>query len=81
MRSSSEGAKYVAAGMNPMDLKRGIDMAVERRRRGHCKKRSKKIKDSSEEVAQVGTIVSPNGDHRDWQDDRRGDEERSAMKA
>ena len=30
-----EGAKAVAAGMNPMDLKRGIDLAVESRRRGH----------------------------------------------
>ncbi len=30
-----EGAKAVAAGMNPMDLKRGIDVAVDRRRRGH----------------------------------------------
>jgi len=54
-----EGAKNVAAGMNPMDLKRGIDMAVA------CaiedlKKRSKKIK-SSEEVGQVGTI-SANGE-------------------
>jgi chaperonin GroEL len=54
-----EGAKNVAAGMNPMDLKRGIDMAV-----GvaieDLKKRSKKIK-SSEEVGQVGTI-SANGE-------------------
>ena len=54
-----EGAKNVAAGMNPMDLKRGIDLAVA------CaiedlKKRSKKIK-SSEEVGQVGTI-SANGE-------------------
>jgi len=54
-----EGAKYVAAGMNPMDLKRGIDLAV-----GEAVKdiqaRAKKIK-SSDEVAQVGTISS-NGD-------------------
>jgi chaperonin GroEL len=54
-----EGAKSVAAGMNPMDLKRGIDLAV------HAvvediKKRSKKV-GSSAEVAQVGTISS-NGD-------------------
>ena len=54
-----EGLKLVAAGMNPMDLKRGIDIAVtavvkdvERRsKKGH----------SSEEIAQVGTI-SANGD-------------------
>ncbi|HUD89620.1 MAG TPA: chaperonin GroEL [Xanthobacteraceae bacterium] len=54
-----EGAKAVAAGMNPMDLKRGIDIAV-----GavveDIKKRSKKV-GSSSEVAQVGTISS-NGD-------------------
>ncbi len=54
-----EGAKYVAAGMNPMDLKRGIDMAVEAAV-ADIKGRSKKVKDSSE-VAQVGTISS-NGD-------------------
>ncbi|RWA69434.1 chaperonin GroEL [Mesorhizobium sp. M1C.F.Ca.ET.193.01.1.1] len=54
-----EGNKAVAAGMNPMDLKRGIDLAV-----GEVVtalgKASKKIK-TSEEVAQVGTI-SANGD-------------------
>src|SRR6202451_1318486 len=54
-----EGAKYVAAGMNPMDLKRGVDMAVIEAVRDIAK-RSKKIKDSAE-VAQVGTISS-NGD-------------------
>ncbi len=54
-----EGAKYVAAGMNPMDLKRGIDMAVEAAV-ADIKSRSKKVKDTSE-VAQVGTISS-NGD-------------------
>ncbi|HSM39364.1 MAG TPA: chaperonin GroEL, partial [Afifellaceae bacterium] len=54
-----EGAKSVAAGMNPMDLKRGIDMAVAEAVRD-LEKRSKKIK-TSEEVAQVGTI-SANGD-------------------
>ena len=54
-----EGAKAVAAGMNPMDLKRGVDMAVEVAIED-LQKRSKKIK-SSEEVAQVGTI-SANGD-------------------
>ena len=51
-----EGTKAVAAGMNPMDLKRGIDMAVE----ADVKSRSKDIK-TSEEIAQVGTI-SANGD-------------------
>jgi len=51
-----EGTKAVAAGMNPMDLKRGIDLAVEAVV-ADIKKRSKKI-GSSEEVAQVGTISS-----------------------
>jgi chaperonin GroEL len=54
-----EGAKSVAAGMNPMDLKRGIEKAVETVV-ADLKKRSKKIK-SNEEIAQVGT-VSANGD-------------------
>ncbi|MFN3889295.1 MAG: chaperonin GroEL [Beijerinckiaceae bacterium] len=54
-----EGAKYVAAGMNPMDLKRGIDLAVTEAVKD-IKKRAKKIA-SSDEVAQVGTI-SANGD-------------------
>ncbi|MBY0533136.1 MAG: chaperonin GroEL [Xanthobacteraceae bacterium] len=54
-----EGAKSVAAGMNPMDLKRGIDLAVEAVV-ADLKKNSKKIT-SNEEVAQVGTISS-NGD-------------------
>jgi len=54
-----EGAKNVTAGMNPMDLKRGIDMAVTAAIE-HIKKQSKKVK-NSEEVAQVGTI-SANGD-------------------
>jgi len=54
-----EGAKYVAAGMNPMDLKRGIDLATTAAVED-IKKRAKKVKDSSE-VAQVGTI-SANGD-------------------
>jgi len=54
-----EGAKAVAAGMNPMDLKRGIDLAV-RAVVEDIKKRSKKVA-SSAEVAQVGTISS-NGD-------------------
>ena len=51
-----EGAKSVAAGMNPMDLKRGIDMAVAEAI-VDLQKRSKKIK-TSEEIAQVGTISS-----------------------
>jgi chaperonin GroEL len=51
-----EGTKAVAAGMNPMDLKRGIDLAVDAVV-ADIKKRSKKI-GSSEEVAQVGTISS-----------------------
>src|SRR5512134_1995308 len=54
-----EGAKAVAAGMNPMDLKRGIDMAVASVV-DDLESRSKKIK-TSEEIAQVGTI-SANGD-------------------
>jgi chaperonin GroEL len=55
-----EGAKAVAAGMNPMDLKRGVDLAVKEVVKD-IEKRAKKVK-SSEEVAQVGTI-SANGDH------------------
>src|SRR6201998_2868877 len=54
-----EGAKGVAAGMNPMDLKRGIDIAVGAVIKD-IEKRSKKV-GSSAEVAQVGTISS-NGD-------------------
>ncbi len=54
-----EGCKAVAAGMNPMDLKRGIDMAVEAVV-ADVKSRSKEIK-TSEEIAQVGTI-SANGE-------------------
>src|SRR3989338_5734172 len=54
-----EGAKLVAAGHNPMDLKRGIDKAVEVVI-GELKKLSKSIKDKKE-IAQVGTI-SANGD-------------------
>jgi chaperonin GroEL len=54
-----EGAKSVAAGMNPMDLKRGIQKAVEAVV-ADLKKRSKKVK-SNEEIGQVGTI-SANGD-------------------
>jgi chaperonin GroEL len=54
-----EGAKYVAAGMNPMDLKRGIDVAVAAVV-ADLKAHSKKIT-SNDEIAQVGTI-SANGD-------------------
>jgi chaperonin GroEL len=54
-----EGAKAVAAGMNPMDLKRGIDLAVEAVV-ADLKKNSKDVT-SNEEIAQVGTI-SANGD-------------------
>jgi chaperonin GroEL len=54
-----EGAKSVAAGMNPMDLRRGIDAAVKAVVED-IKKRSRKV-GSSSEVAQVGTI-SANGD-------------------
>ena len=54
-----EGMKAVAAGMNPMDLKRGIDTAVESVV-GDVGKRSRKIK-GRDEIAQVGTI-SANGD-------------------
>lgn len=54
-----EGCKAVAAGMNPQDVKRGIDMAVEAVVKD-VKSRSKAV-NSSEEIAQVGTI-SANGD-------------------
>ena len=54
-----EGAKAVTAGMNPMDLKRGIDLATAAAI-ADIQKRAKKVK-SSEEVTQVGTI-SANGD-------------------
>jgi chaperonin GroEL len=52
----AHGIKNVAAGANPMDLKRGIDKAVDAVVE-HLKKQSKKIKDSSE-IAQVATISS-----------------------
>ncbi|MFI0847548.1 chaperonin GroEL [Mesorhizobium sp. IMUNJ 23232] len=54
-----EGAKLVAAGMNPMDLKRGIDLAVAAVVKD-IQAQAKKVK-SSDEVAQVGTIAA-NGD-------------------
>src|SRR5438270_4050827 len=54
-----EGAKAVAAGLNPMDLKRGIDLAVEAVV-ADLKARAKKVT-TNEEIAQVGTI-SANGE-------------------
>jgi len=54
-----EGMKSVAAGMNPMDLKRGIDLAVDKVVE-NLKQRSKEVS-GSEEIAQVG-IISANGD-------------------
>src|SRR5579863_3615224 len=54
-----EGVKAVAAGLNPMDLKRGVDLAVETVVED-LKKRSKKVS-TNDEIAQVGTI-SANGD-------------------
>ncbi|MBB3313340.1 chaperonin GroEL [Rhizobium sp. BK196] len=54
-----EGAKLVSAGMNPMDLKRGIDLAVSAVL-AEIKARATKVKSSSE-IAQVGTIAA-NGD-------------------
>ncbi len=55
----TEGMKSVSAGMNPMDLKRGIDLAVDAVV-ANLQKRSKNVK-SNEEVAQVG-VISANGD-------------------
>src|SRR5438093_7549987 len=54
-----EGVKAVAAGMNPMDVKRGVDMAVDAVVKD-IQKRSKKVS-TNDEIAQVGTISS-NGD-------------------
>src|ERR1700754_1813793 len=56
-----EGAKSVAAGMNPMDLKRGIDLAVEAIV-GDLKDKSKKVT-SNDEIANVAT-VSANNDRK-----------------
>jgi chaperonin GroEL len=56
---AQEGTKAVAAGMNPMDLKRGIDMAVEAMV-AELKKNARDVK-SNKEIKQVGTI-SANGD-------------------
>jgi chaperonin GroEL len=55
----NEGSKAVAAGMNPMDLKRGIDLAVEAVVKD-LEANAKKVT-SNDEIAQVGTI-SANGD-------------------
>src|SRR6202047_3104362 len=54
-----EGSKAVAAGMNPMDLKRGVDLAVDTVV-ADIQKRSRKVS-TNDEIAQVGTI-SANGD-------------------
>ncbi len=54
-----EGAKSVAAGMNPMDLKRGVDLAV--KTVVEALKKASKTVSTSEEISQVGTI-SANGD-------------------
>src|SRR5580693_63778 len=54
-----EGAKAVAAGMNPMDLKRGIEAAIEKIVE-HLKENTKKVKDNAE-IEQIGTI-SANGE-------------------
>src|SRR5579862_4566196 len=54
-----EGLKLVAAGLNPMDLKRGIDIAVTAVVK-EIERRAKKVQ-SSEEIAQIGTIAA-NGD-------------------
>jgi len=54
-----EGLKLVAAGVNPMDLKRGIDIAVTAVVKD-IERRSKKVQ-SSEEIAQIGTVAA-NGD-------------------
>jgi chaperonin GroEL len=56
---AKEGAKAVAAGMNPMDLKRGLDLAVDVVI-ADLRRKSRKVT-SSEEIAQIGTI-SANGD-------------------
>ena len=55
-----EGSKAVAAGLNPLDLKRGIDLAVETVV-ADLKKRTKKVSSDKDEIAQVATI-SANGD-------------------
>ena len=67
-----EGAKSVAAGANPMDLKRGVDQAVAAVV-AELKAKAKKVT-SNDEIAQVGTI-SANGDAEIGAQDRRGHEE------
>ena len=67
-----EGGRAVSAGMNPMDLKRGVDKAVVALV-DELKKRSKKITTQAE-TAQVGTI-SANGEAEIGEHDRRGDAE------
>jgi chaperonin GroEL len=57
----NHGLKNVTAGANPMDLKRGIDKAVELVV-GHLRKQSKEVGDSIEKIEQVATI-SANNDH------------------
>jgi chaperonin GroEL len=64
---AQEGAKAVAAGMNPMDLKRGIDLAVEKIVENWKPNQENLYTD---EVAQVGTI-SANGESDIGQDDRK----------
>ena len=66
-----EGMKYVAAGMNPMDLKRGIDKAVIAAGRG-AEEALQALTTTSKEIAQVGSI-SANADDDDRQDHRRRD--------
>ncbi len=73
-----EGTKAVAAGLNPMDLKRGIDLAVEAVV-ADLKKNSKKVT-SNDEIAQVGTI-SANGDKSRSAKSSRTRCRRSAMRA
>lgn len=55
----NNGLKNVTAGANPMDLKRGIDKAVERVI-SHLRKQSKEVGDSSEKIEQVATISANN---------------------
>ena len=66
-----EGVKTVAAGANPMALKRGIERAVVEVI-AEIKRLSKSVK--GEMIAQVGTI-SANGDTENWNDYRRSDEQ------
>ena len=67
-----EGAKSVAAGMNPMDLKRGIDKAVDRRGRGHQEARQEGQRQRRD---RPGRHHLRQRRRRDRQDDRRGDGE------